>query len=77
MASYLNDRGAASSRRWTPAARFNAKPGQVAPAWLRDRPAVTAPIASATTMAQLEELTTAIRLQLDKAAIDELDGASA
>ena len=41
------------------------------------RPSVTAPIASATSMAQLEELTTGIRLQLDKAAIDELDGASA
>jgi aryl-alcohol dehydrogenase-like predicted oxidoreductase len=49
----------------------------VALAWLRDRPAVTAPIASATSMAQLEELTTGIRLQLDKAATDELDGASA
>jgi aryl-alcohol dehydrogenase-like predicted oxidoreductase len=38
---------------------------------------VAAPIASATSMAQLEELTTGIRLQLDKAATDELDGASA
>ena len=78
MASYLNDRG----RRILTAldavaARFNAKPGQVALAWLRDRPGVTAPIASATSMAQLEELTAGIRLRLDTAATAELDKASA
>ena len=59
------------------AARLGAKPAQVALAWLRDRPAVTAPIASATSTAQLEELTTGIRLQLDKEAIQQLDTASA
>jgi aryl-alcohol dehydrogenase-like predicted oxidoreductase len=78
MASYLNDRG----RRILTAldavaARFNAKHGQVALAWLRDRPGVTAPIASATSMAQLEELTAGIRLRLDTAATAELDKASA
>ena len=78
MASYLNDRGRRILKALDAvAARCNAKPGQVALAWLRDRPAVTAPIASATSMAQLEELTTGIRLQLDKAATDELNGASA
>jgi len=78
MASYLNDRGRRILKALDAvAARFNAKPGQVALAWLRDRPGVTAPIASATSMAQLEELTTGIRLKLDKAATDELDRASA
>ena len=78
MASYLNDRGRRILKALDAvAARCNAKPGQVALAWLRDRPAVTAPIASATTMAQLEELTTGIRLALDQAASDELDAASA
>jgi aryl-alcohol dehydrogenase-like predicted oxidoreductase len=38
---------------------------------------VTAPIASATNLTQLEELTAGIRLQLDQAATDELDKASA
>jgi aryl-alcohol dehydrogenase-like predicted oxidoreductase len=78
MPSYLNDRGrrilAALDRV---AARFAATPGQVAIAWLRDRPGVTAPIASATNLTQLEELTAAIRLRLDPEATGELDAASA
>src|SRR5215468_11293210 len=66
MQGYLNDRG----RRILAAldevaAGLGAKPGQVALAWLRDRPAVTAPIASATSMTQLEELTSGVRLKLD------------
>ena len=78
MASYLNDRGRRILKALDDvAARFNAKPGQVALAWLRDRPGVTAPIASATSMAQLEELTAGIRLRLDTAATAELDKASA
>jgi len=78
MASYLNDRGRRILKALDAVAgRFNAKPGQVALAWLRDRPAVTAPIASATSLAQLEELTRGIRLALDKAATAELDAASA
>jgi aryl-alcohol dehydrogenase-like predicted oxidoreductase len=60
----------------TVAERLNAKPGQVAIAWLIAQPAVTAPIASATNVAQLEELVAATRLELDRAAIDALDTAS-
>ena len=78
MPTYLNDRGRGILAALDAvAARLGAKPAQVALAWLRDRPAVTAPIASATSTAQLEELTTGIRLQLDKEAIQQLDTASA
>jgi aryl-alcohol dehydrogenase-like predicted oxidoreductase len=60
----------------TVAERLNAKPGQVAIAWLIAQPAVTAPIASATNLAQLEELVAATRRELNRAAIDALDTAS-
>ena len=41
------------------------------------QPVVTAPIASATSLAQLAELTAAAELQLDQAALAELAAASA
>ena len=49
----------------------------VALAWLIARPSVTAPIASATSVEQLQELVGAARLQLDDASIDALNRASA
>jgi len=57
--------------------RHAATPAQVALAWLIQRPSVTAPIASATSVAQLGELTAAVRLDLDADAISALDQASA
>ncbi len=54
-----------------------ATPTQVALAWLIARPSVTAPIASATSVEQLQELVGAARLQLDDASIDALNRASA
>ncbi len=75
---YLNDRGfrilAALDEV---AARYGATPAQVALAWLVVRPGLTAPIASATTTAQLDELIGATRLNLDRDAIEALDRASA
>ena len=59
------------------AARTRSKPAQVALAWLMARPSITAPIASATNMAQLEDLVGSTRLKLDKEAIKQLDAASA
>ena len=59
------------------AARYRAKPAQIALAWLVHRPSVTAPIASATSVAQLDELIAATRLDLDADAIAVLDRASA
>lgn len=59
------------------AAAQHATPAQVALAWLMARPGVTAPIASATSVAQLEELLGALRLTLPTEAIERLDRASA
>ncbi len=59
------------------AARHNAKPPQIAIAWLMTRPGVTAPIASATSVTQLDELIAATRIKLDDAAIKTLDAAGA
>lgn len=54
-----------------------ATPAQVALAWLIARPSVTAPIASATSVAQLKELLAGVELQLSREEIAELDRASA
>lgn len=54
-----------------------ATPAQVALAWLMARPGITAPIASATTSAQLDELIGAARLRLTPEAVAALDAASA
>jgi aryl-alcohol dehydrogenase-like predicted oxidoreductase len=58
------------------AATQGATPAQVAIAWQIAQPAVTAPIASATSTAQLDELTKAATLKLDDASIAALDAAS-
>ena len=58
------------------AAQYRANPTRVALAWLIARPGVTAPIASATSLAQLHDLTEATRLALAPAAIRLLDRAS-
>ena len=57
--------------------RLNATPAQVALAWQIARPGITAPIASATSLAQLEGLVAAARLKLDTDAIRAIDAASA
>ena len=59
------------------AARAKSTPASVALAWLMARPSITAPIASATTIDQLEELIAATRLELDADAVKLLDEASA
>lgn len=59
------------------AQRLAATPAQVALAWLMHRPSVTAPIASATNLRQLDELIGAMRLALDADAVAALDRASA
>jgi len=63
--NYFNDRGFAMLARVEAAARERAvTPGQVAVAWLIAQPGITAPIASATSVAQVEQLLTAMRLTL-------------
>jgi aryl-alcohol dehydrogenase-like predicted oxidoreductase len=59
------------------AKRGGATPAQIAIAWLIAQPEVTAPIASATSVRQVEELIAAARLELDDEAFEALDRASA
>ena len=54
-----------------------ASPAQISLAWLLARPSITAPIVSATSVKQLEELFGAVELKLDSAALARLNEASA
>jgi aryl-alcohol dehydrogenase-like predicted oxidoreductase len=78
MPKYFNERGlrilAALDQV---AARYGSTPAPVALAWAMARPHITAPITSATSVAQLQELMSATRLQLDRDAMDLLTAASA
>lgn len=75
---YLNERGfrivAALDEV---AAQHHSTPARVALAWLIARPSVTAPIASATSLEQLNDLVEATKLQLDQESVELLDEASA
>ena len=57
--------------------RLGATPAQVAVAWVMAQPTIAAAIASATSIAQLDELIGAMQLHLDAAARAALDAASA
>ena len=75
---YMNERGwrvLAEVERV--AQRSQATPAQVALAWILARPSITAPIASATSPDQLQELLGALDLRLDQDALAALDAASA
>jgi aryl-alcohol dehydrogenase-like predicted oxidoreductase len=75
---YLNERGLRILAALDEAAkRTGSTPGRVAIAWLMTRPAVVSPIASATSMAQLQDLVEAARQPLDEATLAALDAASA
>lgn len=77
-ARYLNPRGLKILAALDEVAqRHAATPGQAAIAWQIARPGITAPIASATTLAQLAELVKAADLQLNGEDIALLDAASA
>jgi aryl-alcohol dehydrogenase-like predicted oxidoreductase len=58
------------------AASYKSAPASVALAWLMARPGVTAPIASATSSAQLKTLIDAVHLELAPAALEALKRAS-
>ena len=78
VAQYLNPRGKRILGALDAVAKNHAtQPGVVAIAWQLTRPGITAPIASATSLAQLADLVTASRLQLNAADISALDRASA
>lgn len=75
---YLNPRGLRILAALDEVAQgLGATPGQVALAWQIARPSITSPIASASSIAQLDELAAAARLKLDAQAIATLDAASA
>ena len=78
MGEYLNERGLRILKALDEvAAEAKATPAQVALAWLIARPGVTAPIASATRIEQLNDLIKAMRLKLSPEAIEKLTRASA
>lgn len=78
IARYLNDRGrrilAALDRA---AQQLGSTQAQVAVAWVMARPGITSPIASATSLAQLQELVQAAQLRLPAEVVHSLDEASA
>ena len=74
---YLNERGLGVLDALDAVAqRYGATPAQVALAWQIARPSITAPIASATSLEQLQGLVAATRLSLDADAIAALNRAS-
>ena len=74
MKKYLNPRGLRILAALDDVARrYRATPAQIALAWLMSRPGVTAPIASATSLAQLDELLRAATLRLDADALRALE----
>ena len=75
---YLNERGFSILKALDEAAaKYNTDPATVALAWLIARPSVTAPIASATSLGQLNTLLKSAELELDDATIQALNHASA
>lgn len=75
---YLNERGLKILAALDACAgRLGATPAQVAIAWVMAQPGMTAPIASATSLEQLQELVKASALKLDDEAMQALAQASA
>ena len=74
---YLNERGfRIIDALDSVAQQHNMTPAKVALAWLVSHPGITAPIASATNLAQLNELIDATTIKLNPAVIDLLNQAS-
>jgi len=77
VAKFLNERGLRILRALDDVGRrYGASPATVALAWQIARPSITAPIASATTVAQLAELVAATQLNLNQMDIEQLNTAS-
>ncbi|HWB92104.1 MAG TPA: aldo/keto reductase [Puia sp.] len=75
---YLNARGSRILAALdTVAEEYHSTPASVAIAWLLARPSVTAPIASATSIGQLDSLIAATKLELNADDVEKLDAASA
>lgn len=75
---FLNERGfAILSALDQLAVQLDSTAGRIATAWLIARPSITAPIASATSIAQVDELIEATTLRLASSDIESLNRASA
>jgi len=75
---YMNDRGMKILAALDEVVkRTKATPAQVSLAWLLARPSITAPIVSATSLKQLDDLIASVELKLDPASVDLLNQASA
>jgi aryl-alcohol dehydrogenase-like predicted oxidoreductase len=76
--NYLNERGMRILAALDEVAKEkNSTPARVAIAWVMARPSITAPIASATSIEQLQDLLEATKLKLDASSMDVLNQASA
>ncbi|HEX2438262.1 MAG TPA: aldo/keto reductase [Methylomirabilota bacterium] len=76
--TYMTDRGFAVLDAVQKVGKdTGATPAQIALGWLAQRPGITAPIASATSVDQLKEIAAGVELKLDAEAIKSLDQASA
>jgi aryl-alcohol dehydrogenase-like predicted oxidoreductase len=77
VAKYLNERGLRILAALDEVGgRYKSSPASVALAWQIARPSITAPIASATSEDQVKDLVAATQLELDAAAIEQLNEAS-
>lgn len=77
MKKYLNERGFRILDALDQVAKqYEANPARVAIAWLSAQPGITAPIASATSLSQLNDLVESTRLHLDTSALTLLNEAS-
>lgn len=75
--AYMNERGFRILAALDRVAKSKAAtPVQIALAWCMARPGITAPIVSATSLDQLNELLGAVNVKLDRASIELLDQAS-
>lgn len=78
VAHYLDPRGLdILAELDTIAARYAATPAQIAIAWVMAQEGVTAPIVSATSLGQLDDILRSTEIVLDRAALDRLDRVSA
>jgi aryl-alcohol dehydrogenase-like predicted oxidoreductase len=78
LKKYVNERGFKILDALDQVAKkYNATPARVSLAWLLARPSITAPIVSATSIEQLNDLIASVELKLDRASIELLNQASA
>jgi aryl-alcohol dehydrogenase-like predicted oxidoreductase len=77
LKKYVNERGFKILDALDQVAKkYNATPARVSLAWLLARPSITAPIVSATSIKQLNDLIASFELKLDRASIELLNQAS-